>query len=117
MRLIALLSAFALVACSDKGGEAEKRYEMIKRTGTKGELCDAGREVAEVYLQAGNDEKYQDWHLRSDIECQLADLTGRNLPATETDAHRRAAAETEAVAQATEKAASEAAEEFLAHSR
>lgn len=112
MRWIAVLPAIALVACSDKGREAEKRYEMVKQTGTKGELCDAGREVADVYLRTGNEEKYKDWHLTSDIECQSAELAGRNLPATETDAHMRAAAEAEAVAQATDKAALGATEEF-----
>lgn len=105
MRWIAVLPAIALVACSDEGAEAEKRYEMVKRTSTKGELCDAGREVADAYLRADNEEKYKHWHLISDIECQNAELTGRNLPAVESDANRRAEAEAEAVVQATDNAA------------
>lgn len=112
MRWIAVFPAIALVACSDKGAEAEKRYEMVERTGTKGELCDAGREAADVYLRAGDEEKYKDWYLKSAIECQSAELAGRDLPAIETEAYKRAVAEADAVEQATDKAALEAAEEF-----
>lgn len=113
MRWTAVLSAIALVACgTDKGAEAEKRHEMVKRTGTKGELCKAGRAVADTYLHAGNEEKYRFWHTISSMECQNAELTDSDLPAQENDITRQAKAEAEAAAEEARKAALEAVKEF-----
>ena len=108
MRRIAMLSAIALVACTDKGTELEKQYEIVKRTGSRGELCDMGRKVADFYLSASNEEKYKNWDLTSDIECQLAELTSRDLPATEGEADKHAMAEAEAASDAADRAALEA---------
>lgn len=112
MRWIAVLPLIALTACSDEGAEAEKRYEMVERTGTKGELCEAGRAVAETYLRSGDEEKYKLWHLTSGIECQNAELAGRNLPAVVGDAYRQAKADAEAAARAMEDEARKAVEGF-----
>jgi hypothetical protein len=113
MRWIALLPAMALIACGgkDEGAEAEKRYEMVERTGTKGELCAAGREVAEAYLRAGDEKKYREWHTTSGVQCQLAELTSPDLPATESESYKRAKADAEASARAMDDAAQRAFDE------
>ena len=68
----------AAPSCTDAGAVAEKRYEMVSRTGSKGEICDAGRAVAAAYLAAGNEERYRWWHGISDINCLTAQLEGRD---------------------------------------
>ena len=112
-RWIAILPAMALAACgTDEGAEAEKRYEMVKRNGTKGELCAAGREVADTYLRAGDEKNYEYWNLMSRVECRSAELTSPDDPATETEMHRNAKADTEAAVQKMDEAARQAIEEF-----
>lgn len=68
----------ATSACTDAGAAAEKRYEMVKRTGSRGEICDAGKAVADAYLKAGNEDRYKWWHSISGIDCANAQLDGRN---------------------------------------
>lgn len=36
------IPVLALSACSDDAGDAQTRYEMVKLTGTIGEVCEAG---------------------------------------------------------------------------
>lgn len=113
MRWIAVLPAMVLVACAtekDDGAEAEKRYEMVKRVGTKGEACEESRKVADAYLQAGDEREYELWHARSGIDCLNAELTSPGLPASEDEAYRKAKAEAEAAAQQIRDAANEAVE-------
>jgi len=105
MRWMAVLPALTIVACADKGVEAEKRYEMVKRSGTKGELCAAGRQVADTYLQSGAEEKYRFWHAQADIVCQESRLTGESLPAHENENSRAAREAAEAAADAARTAA------------
>lgn len=75
-----LASAVLIVApgCTDTGAAAEKRYEMVERTGSRGEICEAGKTVVDAYLKAGNEKKYKWWHSISDINCLNAELSGRN---------------------------------------
>mgnify|MGYP000675108739 CR=1 FL=1 len=108
---MAILPTMALAACgTDEGAEAEKRYEMVKRTGTKGELCAAGRDVADTNLRLAQEDKYREWHTLSGMECQLADLTSPSLPATESPTYKAARAEAEADAEMMDKAARQAIE-------
>jgi hypothetical protein len=78
--LAAMLASLLLAACTNEAAEAEKRYQIVKRNGlsTRGEVCKAGREVADAYLRAGDEKEYSSWHLRSGIECQLSELEGPN---------------------------------------
>lgn len=65
-----------------KGAEAQKRYELVQRTDTHGEICEAGRAVAAAYLKEGNEEKYKWWHMMSNSACLTARLEGYgNKPA------------------------------------
>lgn len=85
MRWMLTLAAIALASCADNRSDAEKRYEIVKRNGTVGEACNAGREVADFYLRAGDEEQYRLWDAISGIDCQLADFKGFGAPASADD--------------------------------
>lgn len=81
MRSFLILVLGVLTACSDAGGEEEKKYQMVERQNATysekyryRELCNQGRIVAQTYLDAKNEAKFKDWKLKSDIECGLAGL-------------------------------------------
>ena len=78
MRWIAAPCALLLPSCTDAGAAAEKRSEMVERTGSRGEICDARKGVADAYLQAGNEEKYRWWHMMAESSCLLAQHEGRD---------------------------------------
>nr|WP_087576225.1 hypothetical protein [Sphingomonas sp. CDS-1] len=75
---VALVGAAFFIAqgCTDPGEAAEKRYEMVQRTGDKGEICEAAKAVVDVYLNAGNEEKYKWWHPIANTHCIIARLEG-----------------------------------------
>lgn len=86
MRLLVAIIPALVAGCSNPARDAEERYEIVKRTGTNGEICAASREVLEAYLQAGDEKNYQWWHTLSGVDCQLAQLAGANAyPASRTD--------------------------------
>ena len=108
MRHILMLSLLA-AGCTDAGSEAERRYEMVKRTGTNGEICDAAREVASTYLRDGDEENYRWWHTISGVNCTTANHKGRDaLP--ETRDHNEAIDEAHRSMEAMEEAAAHAAD-------
>jgi hypothetical protein len=78
MRLLVAIIPALVAGCSNPARDAEERYEIVKRTGTNGEICAASREVLEAYLQAGDEKNYQWWHTLSGVDCQLAELAGAN---------------------------------------
>lgn len=94
----AIFVTATLCACANAAKDAEERYEMVKRTGTKGELCNAAREVADTYLREKDDPNYRMWHNTAAIQCQLAELTSPNDPAQETADTLKARADAERVA-------------------
>ncbi|WFL78567.1 hypothetical protein P7228_05745 [Altererythrobacter arenosus] len=77
MRQILMLSLI-LAGCTNAGAEAEERYQMVKRTGTNGEICDAARDVAATYLREGDEEEYRLWHTHAGINCMTAKYKGRD---------------------------------------
>lgn len=72
--LIALASF--LGGCTDEAAEAEKRYDLVKQTGTYGEICESGKALTAAYLRAGNEERYRWWHSISGIDCLNVTLHG-----------------------------------------
>lgn len=73
MRKFAALSAIALAACSNAGQQAEKQYRMVEAENpSPQDLCDAGKKVAEGYLQAGDQKNYAAWKNQSEIQCMNA---------------------------------------------
>ena len=76
-KILLVIGFVFLAGCADPVGDAKDRYEIVKRTGDKAEICRKGRELAEVYLQMKNEEEYQRQKLFSDIECQSAELDRR----------------------------------------
>lgn len=75
---LAVLVLPAMQACTSETEQAEKQYEMVNRTGTYGEICDASKAVRNLYLKAGNEYEYRNWHSTASIKCQTADYEGRN---------------------------------------
>ena len=74
--VIACVALFVAQGCTDVGEAAEKRYEMVRRTGDKGEICEAAKAVVDVYRQAGYEEKYKWWHPIASTRCITARLEG-----------------------------------------
>jgi|GEM_PF-3321427 len=69
MRRLALLSVLVFAACTDEGADAERRYEIVKKTGDSQDICAAGRKVADTYLELKNEQKYRWWEATSGIDC------------------------------------------------
>lgn len=55
--------------------EELKKYKMVEKTGTKIEICIQAQMVTQAYLQAGNEEKYKEWHDTQESDCYLAGLS------------------------------------------
>lgn len=73
-----MLGLVALLGCADKAAEAEKQFEMVERSsGTPDERCSRKWAVAEPYLEAGNEEKYEFADLMADSECLNGELKAR----------------------------------------
>lgn len=80
MRL--LLTAFSATifiasgGCADKSraeiDAAKKRYELVKRHGSKQEICNASREVERAYLNANDEDGYSLQKLSADVDCNAA---------------------------------------------
>ncbi|HEX4738729.1 MAG TPA: hypothetical protein VH331_14320 [Allosphingosinicella sp.] len=72
---MALPLMLCLAACGHSAGEeAEKRYAMVERSnGTPDERCDQANKTAAAYLRDGNEAKYREWRLRSQVQCGPAD--------------------------------------------
>lgn len=77
-RLIALFS-LVLAGCSNAGQKAEDQYRMVERANpSPQDLCEAGKKVAEGYLEAGDQKNYGDWKNKAEVNCMNARL-GREL--------------------------------------
>lgn len=77
MRKLMLISLIVLLAgCTRSEGEkAERQYNMVaSNLPSPDELCSASREVAAAYLKDENDDEYQRWNLKADIDCNQAAL-------------------------------------------
>lgn len=74
MRALALFSIFALYACSNPVADAEKRYEIVKKNGRADDICAQGRAVSQAYLEAKDEEGYNQRKVATDIECSYARL-------------------------------------------
>lgn len=109
MRRFLFVVPIFVAGCANPAKEAEERYEMVKRSGTNGEICDASREVVEAYLDAGDDKNYQWWHTLSGIDCQTAQLAGANAYPTSRSSPGDILTEAEAMSRDLQNAAIEAA--------
>ena len=69
-----VISCALLVGCADPVKDAEDRYEIVKRTGDKKEICLKGRELQDAYLAKKDEGRYREQKLASDIECQSWEL-------------------------------------------
>lgn len=98
-----ILATLILTACSNPGADAEKRYHIVERNGSKNELCAAARAVVDVYLKAGDEKKYKEWQLYSSIHCKLASQTYGDAPSLESEAYNAAQAEASADARQAQK--------------
>lgn len=77
--LIIALSALAAVgvagcadAAKDEIDSAQQRYELVKKHGSKQEICSAAREVERAYLDANDEDGYGLKKLTADVDCNAA---------------------------------------------
>lgn len=108
MRLLAAIIPALVAGCSSPARDAEERYEIVKRTGTRGEICAAGQQVAAAYLHASDEREYQRWRTVSEIDCQNAELAGVNSFPTSRTEHVQATRDAQAVSEEIQHAAERA---------
>jgi hypothetical protein len=82
MRLMLIpTGSILLAACTGPASDAkaaERQYEMIKRNGgSKQEICEASRRVADAWLKAENENKYKFASITRDLDCNAALLESR----------------------------------------
>lgn len=77
MRLI-LLPLALLAACQneDDGAALERQFKMVEARGTRGEICEASREVTAYYLREENHKEYDWWYMLTEQRCLNAKLMG-----------------------------------------
>lgn len=76
MRWAVLAVALLAVGCS-KGREAEKRYNIVAKTGTAQEKCAAAQNTADAYLADKNESEYQRWTAQKAGDCASSALYDR----------------------------------------
>jgi hypothetical protein len=64
------LLVFGLSACADPVADAEKELAMVERAnGSKMEICEAKRKVADANLKAHREQEYSMTKLYADVAC------------------------------------------------
>ena len=75
MRKAPLLLVLALGACSNVGERAEEQFRMVEQANpSPQDLCEAGKKVADGYLQAGDQKNYGNWKNKAEVDCLNARL-------------------------------------------
>lgn len=75
--MIALVAGLALsvAACAaDPAKDAEDQFNIVAKTGTSREKCDAARKVSEAWLKAKEESNYRRWDAIADQHCMSASL-------------------------------------------
>ncbi len=78
MRALAVAALAVLCGCTDRAGQAEKQYAIVKKVGGADDICAQGRVVAAAYLQEQDSERYATRKVETAIECETA-LTRESL--------------------------------------
>lgn len=55
--------------------DAVKEYKMVKRNGTRMDICVHAGLVAAAYLQAKNEDEYRRWKATEKSDCAVAGLS------------------------------------------
>lgn len=64
-----------LTACQSEVGDAEAQLKVLEQShASPRELCNGKRKVADAYLKAHDQKKYEESKLYADIECNGADI-------------------------------------------
>jgi len=72
--LLLLVSAGLLGGCETAAQKAERRYEIVEKSGDHRAQCEEAGKVAEAYLDAGDQQNYESWKSRRNIYCQRVQL-------------------------------------------
>jgi hypothetical protein len=71
-RPLTLVALCALCACDNPVKDAKRELEIIRKTGTRDEICTASRRVADAYLKQQDENAYAMARIDADIACQDA---------------------------------------------
>ncbi len=55
--------------CSDAIADAETKYEIVKKSGDKREICERSKKLVELYLANNMEEEYLKQKAASEEEC------------------------------------------------
>lgn len=111
---VVVLALGLLTGCKSAGQDAAERYEIVKRNGTLGDVCDAAKAVRDAYLKDKNEDQYQAWRITASAQCYMADQLGPMLPADRSMREEIAQSARSNQAAAAAGAASAAADEASA---
>lgn len=76
MRAAVILILVLLAGCESRIAREERKLGMMKRAGASAsDICAQGKKVADAYLDAGDELRYQVAKVSTDIGCQSAQLS------------------------------------------
>ena len=70
----------ALVSCGNASSIArlENQYGIMERAGSSAsDLCQQGRKIEQLYLEAGDETEYKTQKMHYDVKCELAQYKDR----------------------------------------
>lgn len=63
-------AALLLTGCSTAAAKAEEEYEFLsKNKASSAELCEAARRAREAWAERQNQDRYELWQIKSNIDC------------------------------------------------
>lgn len=74
MKMGAMVLALALAGCNHAAKNAERDYRVVEISGSRSEMCVAAARAEIAWLEAGADQKHQDWQRTRMMECFRADI-------------------------------------------
>jgi hypothetical protein len=86
MRSVVVIGVvLALAGCSGAGAEAERRYEIVDKSGSPEQRCTEAQKVADAYLSDHKDAEFEKWSGKARTECALSRVLGEEKLNAEAD--------------------------------
>jgi len=74
MKMGTVVLALALAGCNQAAKNAEREYRVVEISGSRAQMCVAAARAEIAWLEAGYDQKHQDWQRTRMVDCMRADI-------------------------------------------